>query len=84
MLQRVTKEKKIHLEFNYTPAFKSHYIEGIHNIYEFDAGNLSGWMYCVNNEFTGVGCSSYEVEKGDIIRWLYTCDLGKDVGDSFE
>lgn len=84
VLQEVTKRKKIHLEYSYTPAYKSHYIEGIYNIYEFDAGNLSGWMYCVNDEFTGVGCSSYEVEDGDTIRWLYSCELGKDIGNYFD
>ena len=84
VLQSVTKKKKIHLEYSFTPAFKSYYIEGIHNLYEFDCGELSGWMYSVNGEFPGEGCSSYTVENGDVIQWVYTCSLGKDVGGYFE
>lgn len=58
------------------------YIRGIGHIYEFDAGELSGWMYQVNGVSPNYGCSSYEVKEGDVIRWCYTCDLGKDVGGS--
>jgi hypothetical protein len=84
VLSKVTTSKKIHLEYSYTPAYKSYYIEGIHNLYEFDAGELSGWMYSVNGEFSGVSCSSYNVKDGDVIQWVYTCNLGKDVGSYFE
>lgn len=84
VLQKVTKEQKIQLEYNYTPSYKNYYIEGIGNLYEFDAGNLSGWMYSVNNTFSGCGCSAYTLKDGDVIRWMYTCNLGKDVGDYFE
>lgn len=84
VLQKVTKEQKIQLEYKYTPAYKNYYIEGIGNLYEFDAGDLSGWMYSVNNTFSGCGCSSYILKDGDVIRWMYTCNLGKDVGDYFE
>lgn len=84
VLQKVTKENKIQLEYNYTPAYKNYYIEGIGNLYEFDGGELSGWMYSVNGKFPGYGCSSYTVKEGDEIRWMYTCNLGKDVGGYFE
>lgn len=84
VLEKATKENQVHLEFNYTPAYKTYYIEGIGNLYQFDAGNLSGWMYSVNGEFPGVGCSGYKVKDGDSIMWLYTCSFGKDVGGYFE
>lgn len=84
VLQKVTKDNNIQLEFNYTPAYKNYYIEGIGNLYEFDGGELSGWMYCVNGTFPEVGCSSYKVKDGDEIRWVYTCNLGKDVGGYFK
>lgn len=84
VLQSVTKTKKIHLEYSFTPGFKSYYIEGIHNLYEFDAGDLSGWMYSVNGDFPGDSCSAYNVEDGDVIQWVYTCNLGKDVGGYFK
>lgn len=79
ILQRVCKEKKIHMEFVDTPMYDSAYIEGIANLYEFDCGNLSGWMYSVNEWFPNYGCSRYLVEAGDVICWVYTCDLGVDV-----
>ncbi len=84
VLRDVTKENNIHLEYNFTPLYKSYYIEGIHNLYEQDCGELSGWMYSVNGSFPGISCSSYEVKQGDIINWVYTCNLGKDVGGYFE
>lgn len=84
VLRDVAKANNIHLEYNFTPLYKSYYIEGIYNLYEQDCGELSGWMYSVNGEFPGVSCSSYEVKEGDIINWVYTCNLGKDVGGYFE
>ena len=43
-------------------------------------GPLSGWMYRVNGEFPNKGCSDYELKDGDVIEWVYTCDLGQDIG----
>lgn len=80
ILKRVCKDNKIHMEASFTPLYNSTYIEGIYNLYEFDCGSLSGWMYSVNGEFPNYGCSKYIVKKGDVIRWQYTCDLGKDIG----
>jgi len=80
VLQRETKKNKIHMEFTNTPIYNSAYIEGIGNIYEFDAGERSGWIYKVNEFFPNYGCSRYIVETGDVIQWLYTCDRGADVG----
>ncbi|MBR2001172.1 MAG: DUF4430 domain-containing protein, partial [Firmicutes bacterium] len=48
LLRREAKANKIHMEFEDTPIYNSAYIEGIHNLYEFDCGELSGWMYKVN------------------------------------
>ena len=80
VLMRVTRDQKIHMEYVSTPVYKSAYIEGIANLYEFDCGELSGWQYKVNDVFPSFGCSRYIVEPGDKIEWVYTCDLGKDVG----
>jgi hypothetical protein len=68
------------MEYVSTPLYKSNYIEGIANIYEMDAGPLSGWMYKVNGVFPSVGCGRYELKVGDVIEWIYTCDLGRDIG----
>jgi len=80
VLLAVTKDERIHMEYVSTPIYSSNYIEGIGNIYEIDAGPLSGWMYKVNGEFPNYGCGRYVVEAGDRIEWLYTCDLGRDIG----
>lgn len=80
VLQRATRENKIHMEFEDTPVYNSAYIEGIHNLYEFDCGELSGWMYKVNGWFPNYGCSRYQLSDGYVIEWVYTCDLGRDVG----
>ena len=80
VLQRVCKEKGIHLESSWTPIYNSAYIEGIHNLYEFDCGELSGWMYRVNGWYPNYGCSRYQLKDGDVVEWRYTCDLGNDVG----
>ena len=82
VLLRVCQENKIHMEYMDTPMYNSAYIEGIHNLYEFDCGNLSGWMYNVNGWFPNYGCSRYALQDGDVICWVYTCDLGADVGDN--
>ena len=80
VLQRTCKQNRIHMEFSNTPIYNSAYIEGIHNLYEFDCGNLSGWMYAVNGWYPNYGCSRYQLKDGDVIEWKYTCDLGKDIG----
>lgn len=80
VLQRTCRQNKIHMEFSDTPAYNSAYIEGIHNLYEFDCGEQSGWMYRVNGWFPNYGCSRYALQEGDIVEWVYTCDMGADVG----
>ena len=80
VLQRVCKANKIHMESSFTPVYNSAYIEGIHNLYEFDVGKLSGWMYAVNGWYPNYGCSRYQVKDGDVVEWRYTCDLGYDLG----
>jgi hypothetical protein len=79
LLQREMRRAQIHLEFVRTPLYNSAYIEGIHNLYEFDAGELSGWMYKVNGWFPNYGCSRYLLQDGDAVEFVYTCDLGRDV-----
>lgn len=80
VLLREMKKNKIHMEFSMTPIYNSNYIEGINNLYEFDAGELSGWMYKVNGWFPNYGSSRYVLKDGDVVDWVYTCDLGRDVG----
>ena len=83
VLQRVCKEEGIHLESSWTPIYNTAYIEGIHNLYEFDCGELSGWMYKVNGWYPNYGCSRYLLKDGDTVEWRFTCDLGNDIGGGY-
>lgn len=78
--RKVLRENKIHFEYVDASAYDSVYIEGIGNLYEYDCGSQSGWMYSVNGVYPGLGCSSYTLADGDVIVFNYTCDLGADLG----
>lgn len=80
VFRKVLREEKIHFEYVDASAYDSVYIEGIGNIYEFDCGPQSGWMFSVNDVYPGLGCSSYTLADGDVIVFSYTCDLGADLG----
>ncbi|WP_405107432.1 DUF4430 domain-containing protein [Paenibacillus sp. FSL K6-1217] len=78
LLKRITRGQKIQMEYQGSKTFA--YVEGIDNLYENDHGSESGWMYKVNGEFPSKAAGSWIVEPGDTIEWLYTLDLGKDLG----
>ena len=40
-------------------------------------------MYKVNGDFPNVGCSDYKLSEGDSIEFLYSCDLGADIGNIY-
>ena len=75
VMLREMKDNKIHFEFVHTPMYDSAYIEGIGNLYEFDCGRHSGWMYRVNGESPNYGCSQYILKNGDKIEFYYNCDM---------
>lgn len=83
VLQRTCRQQGIHMEYENTPMYNSAYIEGIGNLYEFDVGEQSGWMYAVNGWYPNYGCSRYTLRDGDTVTWVYTCDLGSDVGGGY-
>lgn len=80
VLNRAVRHHKIHMECVYSANYGSVYVQGINNLYEFSCGDLSGWMYRVNGVFPNYGCSKYVLNDGDVVEWVYTCDLGRDVG----
>lgn len=86
LLNRTCRYNKIQMEYQgiENNVYGSAYIKGINYLYEFSCGRLSGWMFRVNGEYPGKGCSSYELKDKDKVEWVYTCDLGKDVGDDYE
>lgn len=78
ILVKVTRKKGIHME--YRGSGSNTYIEGINNLYEFDGGSNSGWMYSVNGVYPNYGVGAYKVKSSDIIKFNYTCNLGADLG----
>ncbi len=75
VLHREMKNSGIHLEFVQTHMYNSAYIEGIGNLYEFDCGDYSGWLYKVNGVKPTYGCSQYRLQKGDRIEFYYSCNF---------
>ncbi|MEK4760492.1 DUF4430 domain-containing protein [Viridibacillus sp. FSL E2-0187] len=82
IIKRATKEHGIHMEYEGAGdnQYGSVYIEGINHLYEFDAGELSGWMYSINGQTPNYGVSAVTVKNGDNIQFQYTVDLGRDIG----
>lgn len=56
------------------------YVYSIGGLSEFDGGPESGWMYSVNGVFPDKSAGSYLLSDGDVLRWQYTKNLGKDIG----
>lgn len=77
VLTDAAKKYRISVENNGSAAHV--YIAGIAYLYEFDYGDLSGWMYEVNGEQPSVGAGEYRLKDGDAIEWRYTCNLGEDL-----
>lgn len=78
VLSYVCDKYKIHMSYRGGTS-SGCYVEGINNLYEFDGGRWSGWMYCVNDWYPNYGCGVYYVKAGEVIEWNYTCDLGLDL-----
>ncbi len=85
ILKRICRYKEIQMDYQGADSniYSTAFIKGINYLYEFSCGDLSGWMYKVNGEFPNRGASSYKLKNGDTIDWVYTCDLGRDVGDTY-
>ena len=64
------------------------YILAIEGLKERDGGETSGWMITLNDWFTNEGVAAFTVANGkltdgDVIRVLYTCDYGVDLGGTW-
>lgn len=82
VLKKAARSQKMQMEYTGTGA--TAYVQGIDNLYEFDKGSGSGWMYSVNGKFPNRSAGIWPLSPGDDIRWLYTEDLGKDLGAGAE
>lgn len=52
------------------------YIASINNLAQMNVGPNSGWMYSVNGKAPGYSCGKYVVKDGDVIKWIYVCQMG--------
>lgn len=77
VLKKATKKHNIQLEYRGTGSLA--YVEGINNLYEFDHGSKSGWMYRVNGVFGKSSAGHIAIKPNDQLEWVYTLDLGKDL-----
>ncbi len=68
VLKKVAKEYDIQIDAD------SGYAKGINYIYEKSCGEMSGWVYEVNNEAI---MTDYTVSEGDLISWIYICDFSQ-------
>ncbi len=81
LLVAAAKKNGIRLD---TKGGASVYVSGINGLYEFDFGELSGWVYHVNDISASVGSSAYELKDGDRVEWLYTRNIERDLSDRQE
>ena len=79
VLRAAMQAAGIQMDAEYNSLYDSAYIKGINNLYEFDCGPYSGWMYSVNGIYPNYGTSVYTLADGDRLIFSYTCDLGRDL-----
>lgn len=79
VLTEICRLNDIQLDYESNSVYGTAYIKAIDSLYEFDHGDLSGWMYRVNGEFPSVGCGYYVLKEGDSVEWLYTTNIGEDL-----
>lgn len=72
--------KASNLPFKASGSGLTGYMVSINNLSQRDKGPTSGWLYKVNDIFPSEGPGAYKLKKGDKITWVYTVNLGKDVG----
>jgi hypothetical protein len=78
VLKSVTRQNKIPM--SYRGKKSTAYVEGIDNLFEFDEGAKSGWLYRVNGTIYNKSAGACIVEDKDVIEWFYTVDFGKEMG----
>lgn len=76
VLTDAAKIYKLQIENNGTKD--SAYIAGINYLYEFQHGDMAGWIFLVNGEMLSESSSSAKVKDGDRIEWVYSLTLGKE------
>lgn len=53
------------------------YVEGINDLFEFDKGDESGWMYKVNGKVIMDSAGDYKLSANDKVVWYYVTEFQK-------
>ena len=78
ILQRVAMAYGIAIDYTKSMV-GTVYVRAIGGHAEFDRGAGSGWVFLVNDALATTDAGSVKLSAGDVVRWAYTLDLGKDV-----
>lgn len=79
VLIKCVKKHNMHIDKTGDNSYGMVYIRGLNHIYEYDFGELSGWVYHVDGEEAPIGCAEYKLKGGEVVSWFYTKELGRDV-----
>ena len=60
------------------------YVVGIDGFGEYDAGELSGWLFKINGYMGQEAISDTILQDGDVLELVYSCNMGLDLGADFE
>ncbi len=80
VMRKTCKTAGIDIDYDYAVAYTGYKITSIKGISEKKYGNSSGWMYRVNGWYPNYSSSSYVLNDGDVIVWVFTKDGGSDIG----
>lgn len=72
VLLHATEEHSPKIQVDYTGSGATAYINGINNIYEFDYGPKSGWLFKQNGVSLTKSIGTSKVKAGDKIECYYT------------
>lgn len=72
ILKKATRDAEVPME--YTGIGAAVYVKGIDNVYEFDKGPESGWIYSVNGEVCAESAGAVKPGEGDAVVWQYVLE----------
>ena len=78
--KREIEKRGISMTYENNSSYGSVYVKSIDGDGEFDHGQNSGWMYCVDGVYPSYGSSSFKLNGGENVQWRYTKNLGEDLG----
>lgn len=65
-------------------GYGGNYIRAINGLGEFDKGQMSGWMYWVDNKYANLGVGEYEIKSGQEVVMFYVENYMENVYSWFD